>query len=78
MELFQRILDKLQTPNNESLKMSMNHCHVRGMFSLVVDGDEFGHTCYLIGKATYTSVGGAKKTVRHYTVNSVEALRSLK
>lgn len=42
MELFQRILDKLQTPNNESLKMSMNHCHVRGMFSLVVDGDEFG------------------------------------
>lgn len=43
-----------------------------------VDGDEFGHTCYLIGKATYTSVGGAKKTVRHYTVNSVEALRSLK
>ena len=22
--------------------MSMNHCHVRGMFSLVVDGSEFG------------------------------------
>lgn len=42
MELFERILNKLQTPNNESLKMSMNHCHVRGMFSLVVDGQDFG------------------------------------
>lgn len=42
MQLFQRILGKLQTPNNESLKMSINHCHVRGMFSLVVDGKEFG------------------------------------
>lgn len=42
MELFNRILDRLQDPNNESLKMSMNHCHVRGIFSLVVDGSEFG------------------------------------
>ena len=42
MELCERILKKLETPNNESLKMSMKHCHVIGMFSLVVDGDEFG------------------------------------
>jgi len=40
--IVERILKRLQLPNNESLKMSMNHCHVRGMFSLVVDGDEFG------------------------------------
>ena len=42
MELFQKVLDKLQNPNNDSLEMSINHCHARGMFSLVVDGKEHG------------------------------------
>ena len=42
MELFERVLQRLQLPNNPSLKMSLNHCHVPDMFSLVVDGNEFG------------------------------------
>lgn len=41
MKLFEKLLRKLSEKENESLKMSMNHCHVRDMFSLVVDGSEF-------------------------------------
>lgn len=42
VELFKRVLKELQDPKNESIKKSINHCHVRGMFSLVVGGNEFG------------------------------------
>lgn len=42
MEIFQSILDKLLDRNNESIKLSISHCHAKGIFSLVVDGNEFG------------------------------------
>lgn len=42
IELFKHIVARLKDRNNESTKMSINHCHARGMFSLVVDGDEPG------------------------------------
>lgn len=41
-EHFQYLLSKLERPNNESLKLSMRNVHAKGIFSLVIDGTEFG------------------------------------
>jgi len=42
IELLKRIVNRLEGENNESLKLSLSNVHARGMFSLVVDGTEFG------------------------------------
>lgn len=41
-EKLKSIIESLIDPQNESIKMSMNHVHAPGLFSLVVSGDEFG------------------------------------
>lgn len=41
-EFFKKILDLLNNPNQESLKLSMNDVHHKGLFSLVIGGVEFG------------------------------------
>jgi len=40
--LLKEIVARLTDRDNESLKLSMNHVHAEGLFSLVVDGSEFG------------------------------------
>ena len=42
-EFFKKIFDLLKNPNQESLKLSMNDVHHKGLFSLVIDGTEFGN-----------------------------------
>lgn len=42
VELLKKIVEKLTTPNNESIKMSLTNVHAKGMFSLVIDGVEPG------------------------------------
>jgi len=41
-EFLKTILEKMNKPNNESLKFSMRNVHAKGVFSLVIDGTEFG------------------------------------
>lgn len=41
-EFLQKIYDLLKNPNPETLKLSMNDVHHKGLFSLVIDGTEFG------------------------------------
>lgn len=41
-EYLKRILRLVDNPNNESLRFSMRNVHARGIFSLVIDGDEPG------------------------------------
>jgi hypothetical protein len=40
---FKNIHDLMIKPNQESLKLSMNDVHHKGLFSLVIDGTEFGN-----------------------------------
>ncbi len=42
LSLFKRIVSCLEDKENKSIKLSLNNVHARGMFSLVVDGLEFG------------------------------------
>lgn len=42
LEFLKRIYGLLQNPNNESLKLSLSDTHMKGIFSLVIDGNEFG------------------------------------
>lgn len=42
IDYLKHIVSKLTEPNNESIKMSLNNVHHNGLFSLVVDGNEFG------------------------------------
>jgi hypothetical protein len=42
-EFLKKIFDLLKNPNQESLKLSMNDVHHKGLFSLVIDGSEFGN-----------------------------------
>jgi len=41
-DFIKRIYDLLKNTNQESLKLSMNDVHHKGLFSLVIDGTEFG------------------------------------
>lgn len=38
--IFERTLDLMNSPDQDSLNMSMNDCHQKGLFSLVVGGTE--------------------------------------
>lgn len=42
LEFLKSIVESLMTPNNESLKLSLNNVHAEGLFSLVVSGTEHG------------------------------------
>jgi hypothetical protein len=42
LKLFQNIIDGIKQKGNKALELSMNHVHIRNMFSLVVKGTEFG------------------------------------
>ena len=42
VEFLKHIVSKLTDKDNESIKMSLNNVHSDGLFSLVVDGSEFG------------------------------------
>jgi len=59
MQIFKTLLEKLLDKDNASLKMSIKNCHVKGMFSLVVAGTEFG---------SLTRVFIAKKEVKPFEV----------
>ncbi|WP_214228638.1 hypothetical protein [Pedobacter sp. B4-66] len=41
-EFLQHIVNRLESGENDSLKMSLNNVHAQGLFSLVVDGSEAG------------------------------------
>lgn len=41
-EKLNRIIDILKKPNQDSLNLSMSDTHHKGIFSLVIDGTEFG------------------------------------
>lgn len=43
VEFLKNILGYLEKPNPESLKLSLNNVHAPDLFSLVIDGTEFGH-----------------------------------
>lgn len=40
--IFEEILKYMENPNKESLEMSINNCHIKGCFSLVINGCENG------------------------------------
>jgi len=42
LEYFKKILGYLDNPNNESLNLSLDNVHHKGLFSLVIDGTENG------------------------------------
>lgn len=42
-DYIQDIFDLVQNPNQDSLKLSMNDVHHKGMFSLVIGGTDFGN-----------------------------------
>lgn len=42
LQFLKRIYDLVKNPNNESLKLSMQDVHIKGLFSLVIDGTEHG------------------------------------
>lgn len=42
VDYLKKIVWKLSNPKNQSINMSLNNVHCSGMFSLVVDGTEFG------------------------------------
>lgn len=41
-QFLKELSKKLSNPNTESLQLSMRNVHAKGMFSLVIDGTEFG------------------------------------
>ncbi|MEM7375514.1 MAG: hypothetical protein AAF587_43375 [Bacteroidota bacterium] len=43
MDVLQHILTMINSAAPESLALSLGDCHVRGLFSLVIRGQEFGH-----------------------------------
>lgn len=43
MNSIQHIFDLLSSAKQESLELSLSDCHVKGLFSLVIAGNEFGH-----------------------------------
>jgi hypothetical protein len=43
METIEKILKKVENSNNPSFDLSIQDCHVKGLFSLVVDGLEPGN-----------------------------------
>lgn len=42
LQFLKNIYDLLKNPNQESLKLSINDTHHKGLFSLVIGGNEFG------------------------------------
>lgn len=42
LEIITKVSEYLKTPNKEALDLSLNNVHAKGIFSLVVNGTEFG------------------------------------
>lgn len=40
--IFDEVLELMKAPNKEALEMSLQDCHIKGCFSLVIDGNEHG------------------------------------
>lgn len=41
-EIIKQVSEYLKTPNKEALELSLNNVHAKGIFSLVLNGTEFG------------------------------------
>ena len=64
--IFNEVLSKMQQQNKEALEMSLADCHVKGVFSLVIDGDrnEDGNLIH----GTLTRVFIATKKIKPFDI----------
>lgn len=64
--IFNEVLDKMQQPSKEALEMSLADCHVKGVFSLVIDGDRDENGNLIRG--TLTRVFIATKKIKPFDI----------